>query len=210
MHMTLEKIAGFTFVFGVLLISACAAPPPKTIDQQMSASGNKRFNNILVVGVAVDYEGRTQFERRLAKDLSKAGTPATAMYVAGGRNKPISRDAIQELVKANGYDSVLISRVIDRNAGSSMKSGSSSTKAVRRDGRPLDLFRYDYEELNEPATVNFSLGVTIYSELFEAEGNAQVWVLETAISEKEHLEQLVNEASEKIVRRLKKDKLIGI
>jgi hypothetical protein len=71
------------------------------------------------------------------------------------------------------------------------------------------LFRYDYEELNEPATININLSVTIYTELFAADSSEQIWALESKISKKEYLEELINEASEKIVRQLKRDGWIG-
>ena len=193
----------------ILLVAGCAASTQPSNQKEHATTGATGFENILVIGIANDYEGRTQFERRLAKELSAAGMPATPMYIAAGGNKPIERDAIENLIATNGYDGVLISRVTDRDAGTSMRSGSASTKAVRRDDRPLDLFRYDYEELNEPATVNFNIAVTIYTELFTGAGNEQVWALESSISKKEHLEQVINEASEKIVGGLRRDQLIG-
>jgi hypothetical protein len=164
---------------------------------------------VLVIGVAPDYEGRSQFERRLSKDLSAAGAPATPLYVAAGGNTPIVREAIESLVKENGYDAVLISRVIDRSASAAEKAGSTATKAVRRDSRPIDLFRYDYEELNEPPVIDMELSVTIQTELFAADNAERVWDFELTISNKDSLGHLITEASEMIVRRLKRDDLIG-
>jgi hypothetical protein len=167
------------------------------------------LNNILVIGVANDYEGRSRFERKLSRDLSAAGTSGTALYTVAGGNKPIEREAIENLVKDKGFDAVLISRVVDRNASAAMKAGASATKAIRRDDRPINLFRYDYEELNEPAVVDINLGVTIYTEVFAAASSERVWALESTISNQDSLDQLINEAAETIVRRLKRDDLIG-
>jgi len=180
----------------------------------VSTQGASNFDgaavkNILVIGVAVDYEGRARFERKLASELKGAGVNATPLYSVGGGNKPIDRDAVQALVKANGYDSVLISRVLNRDSDASVKAGSSGAKAIRKDGRPVNLFRYDYEELNEPVTFNIDLSVTYTTELFEAVNNDKIWAIESTISKKEVLEDLINEAAETIVRRLKKDRLIG-
>ncbi len=190
-------------------ISGCSASTGSVTSERASSHEGTRFNNILVIGVAADYEGRSRFERKLASKLRASGTAATAMYVAAGGNKPIEREAIEDLVKNNGYDAVLISRPLSRDADASMKTGSVATKAVRRDGRPIDLFRYDYEELNEPVTWNVDLSITISTELFAASDSQKVWAVETDVSKKESLEDLINEASEKIVRRLKRDKLIG-
>lgn len=88
---------------------------------------------------------------------------ATALYLAAGGNKPIVREAIEELAKAGSYDAVLISRPLSCNDDASMKTGSAAAKAVRKDGGGIDLFRYDYEELNEPVTWSVDFSITISS-----------------------------------------------
>ena len=60
--------------------------------------------------------------------------------------------SIEKLVEEHGFDSVLITRVLNRDAEGKLKVGSSSAKKIRKDGRPGNLFRYDYEEINEPVT----------------------------------------------------------
>lgn len=190
-------------------ISGCSASTGNMSTEGASSHEGTRFNNILVIGVANNYEGRSRFERKLTSELRAAGADATALYIAAGGNKPIVREAIEELVKTNGYDAVLISRPLNRDSDASMKSGSAATKAVRKDGGGIDLFRYDYEELNEPKTWIVDFSITISTELFAASGSQKVWSHETNVSKKETLEDLINEASEKIVRRLKRDRLIG-
>ena len=64
------------------------------------------------------------------------------------------------------------------------------------------------EELNEPMVLNTSLSVTISTELFAAANSQKVWSIESSISRKDNLDELINEASETIVRRRRKDKLI--
>ena len=202
-----KRLSFIGLIFSVLLIGACATS--STTTESAAAVDRSALNNILVIGVANDYEGRTRFERKLARDLSAAGTSGTALYSVAGGNKPIVREAIEDLVKEKGYDAVLISRVVDRDTSAAVKEGSTATTAVRRDGRPIDLFRYDYEELNEPAVININLGVTIDTELFAADSSERVWALASTISNKDSVDELINEASEKIVRQLKRDKLIG-
>jgi hypothetical protein len=186
-----------------VFLSSCATST--STDPTINAS----FSNILVIGVANDYDGRARFERRTVSGLKAEGINATPMYTVGGGNKPIDRALIEELVSTNGYDAVLISRVLSREGESSVKTGSTATKATRREGRAVDLFRYDYEELNEPMILNTTLSVTISTELFAAANSQKVWSIESSISRKDSLDELINEASETIVRRLRKDKLIG-
>jgi len=203
MHPKSQRLRSFGLVAVTLLLGACATST--VANSGASASAQPDLNNILVIGVANDYEGRTRFERKLAKDLTAAGMTATPLYVSAGGNKPIERQAIEELVSANSFDGVLISRVVDRDAGASMRAGSTATKAVRKGDRPADLFRYDYEELNEPVNIDIKLSVTISTELFAASSKGRVWALESSISNKEILDEVINEAIEKIVRGLQRD-----
>ena len=198
----------FTLAIMSVAIGACTAATQTVSTEQASSAAVSRFSNILVIGVADDYERRTRFERRLASELKASGTAATALYVAAGGNKPIEREAILDLVNSNGYDAVLISKPLNRNTNAEMKTGSAATKTTRRDDGALHLFRYDYEELNEPTTWKLDLSVTLSTELFAAKGSQKVWAVETDVSKKESIEDLINEASEKIVARLKRDRLI--
>lgn len=201
------------FLFSVLIVLSagilgCSASTGSVTKVGASGYQDSPFSNILVIGVADNYEGRSQFERKLTADLKASGTNATAMYVVAGGNKPIAREAIEELVQSNGYDAVLISRVLNRNAEASMKAGSTGAKAIRKDGGGIDLFRYDYEEINEPMTLDVNLSVAFTTELFAASDSQRVWAIESSISDKDYLEQVISEAADIIVRRLKRDRLI--
>lgn len=191
------------------LLVACSAPT-RTVSTVATASPEGvSFSNFLVIGVANDYEGRAMFERKLAAQLRSAGAEATTYYSIIGGNKPIDRASIEELVQNEGYDAVLISRVLNRDSDTSIKAGSAGAKAIRKDGRPINLFRYDYEELNEPMMLNIDLTVTLATELFETTDKEMIWSIESTISDKDMLEELVDEAVDTIIRRLNRDRLIG-
>lgn len=204
----MRRIHALPFLYATIafVMSACAT---STVSTSNSTNyDGPTFDNVLVIGVANDFDGRARFERKLVSDLKATGVNAEPMYAIAGGNKPIEREAVEALVKENGYDAVLISRVLNRDINTSVKVGSSDVKAVRKDGRAVDLFRYDYEELNEPVTVNTSLSVTISTELFAAVDSQKVWSIELSLADKDNLEELINDAAETIVRRMKKDDLI--
>lgn len=190
-------------------IVGCSASTGGISTERAPDHQDSPFSNILVIGVAADYEGRSQFERKLAADLKASGTNATAMYAVAGGNKPIARESIEALVQSEGYDAVLISRVVNRNADAAMKAGSAGAKAVRKDSGAIDLFRYDYEEINEPMTLDVNLSLVFTTELFAASDSQRVWAIESSISDKDYLAQVIDEAADIVVRRLKKDRLIG-
>jgi len=192
----------------VVLISACSTPTRSSSTDDNLVVDSGPFENVLVIGVGEDYEGRTRFERKLSSDLRETGIQATAYYSAIGGNKLIDRESILQLIQSEGFDAVLISRAGNPDSGASITPGSVSTKVVRKDGRPIDLFRYDYEDLNQPAIMKVDLSVVLTTELYAAESRQKVWTMETTLSHEESLGGLIHDAADDIVRGLKKDKLI--
>lgn len=202
------------YSFAVILalcvgIAACGASTRTVTTAESSRHAGASFSNYLVIGVANNYEGRAMFERKLAARLRAEGVEAAAYFAVIGGNKPIDRESVEKLVQAEGYDAVLISRVLNRQVDTEVKTGSTGAKAVRKEGRPINLFRYDYEELNEPMMIDIDLSATLSTELFETAGKEMIWSIESTISGKDRLEELVDEAAETIVRRLERDSLIG-
>lgn len=191
-----------------MLLGACTTPSA-SVSTATTASGEARFSKLLVIGVAESLDSRAQFERSLASELRASGVDAKSMLVVAGGSRPIERQAIEDIVQSGGYDAVLISRPLASGTGMSKHSGAATTKTVRREGSALDLFRYDYEELNEPTTWNVDVSATLLTELYSASSSDKVWTAETRIESKETLEQLVSEASKAIVRQLQKDRLLG-
>ena len=191
-------------VLSVFLIS-CAAQTQTTPD---SRADNRSFTNVLVIGVANDYNARAQFERNVVSQLKTSGLNAAAYYSVVGGNKPIDRPTIDELIASEGFDGVLITKVLNRDTQSTMKTGSAATRTTRKEGRAVDLFRYEYQALNEPATLNIDLTVTISSELFSVTDGEKVWEIEAQISEKEALGDIVAEAVTTVIRRLRKDEYV--
>lgn len=194
-------------VAAALLTGACATSSGSS-QQTMSYAGTG-FSNFLVIGVGKDFENRVMFERKLVSELRALDAEATALYLVAGGNKPIERSVVEKLVEENDYDAVLITRVLDRDSDASIKAGASGAKAVRKDGRPIDLFRYDYEELNDPPSLDLSLTVRLSTDLFSVESSEMVWAIESEVSGEEGYSSVILESVETIIRQMKKEELVG-
>lgn len=193
----------------LLSLGACSSTTSTVAADGIPDYEGPRFNKILVIGVADNYEGRTRYERSLSSGLRAAGTTASAYYVATGGNKPVIRETLEGLAAKEGFDGVLISRVTNRDSDATVKPGQAGAKATRRDyNKPLDLFRYDYEELNEPETLNMSVNMTILTELFSMRDGNRVWAIETTVSDVETIAEVINETSSAVIKRLQTDGLI--
>ncbi len=208
--MTMLDTNRISLLLALLVLGACGSTTRTVPTMEAPAYEGPPVSKILVIGRADNYENRTRYERRLATALRQAGTEATPYFVAAGGNTPIERDIVEQLALDEDYDAVLISRATNRGADAVLKTGAASAKATRRDAdRPLDLFRYDYEELNEPEVLDISYNMTILSELFIVPQGDKAWSVQTTLSDVETLVEVINETADAVVARLQKDGLIG-
>jgi hypothetical protein len=195
-HSVLAICAGLAF-----LVGACSSTlsSVKTFEDPDYADAS--FSNILVIGVAGSYESRARWERTMASRISSRGASATAYHSVVGRNQEIDRNSVTNAVRANQFDAVL--------SDVTVKRGASTAKVSRMEDRPIDLFRYDYEVLNNPESINVETTVVLSTELFAADDEKRIWAIESTVSDKENVSYLIEDAVDMIVGELDKDRLIG-
>jgi hypothetical protein len=71
------------------------------------------------------------------------------------------------------------------------------------------LLRYDYEKLNDPATIEINTDITIVTELYETAGKNKIWAIESSSRSTDGAGILIDREVAAIMQQLKKDKLIG-
>lgn len=192
-----------------LLLAACAAPTSVTSTYTDDAYAKSSFRNFLVIGVAGNYNSRAQFERQVASGLREEGATASTYYSIVEGNEPISREAVLTTVKSGGFDAVLVTRVVAQQTNIDVEGGSTDTKASTRGGGPINFFRYDYEEISEPESINLTTTVVLASELFSAADEKMIWSIEVENSDASNAGILIDNVAATIVGRLAKDRLIG-
>lgn len=203
--------SGANPLFAVLavttLLSACAGPA--TVTRTLDDAAGASFGNILVIAVAHDYSGRAMMERALVSRITAAGSAATAYYRVVGNNPTVERSRVIEAVEAGDFDAVLLTRIKDQEINPSVRAGSSEVKSTTKGGDVFNVFRYDYEELNEPAVVDLNRSVVLTTELYSAATREPVWAVETASGNKSSIGELVDSSADAIVGRLRRDGLLG-
>jgi hypothetical protein len=186
---------------------ACATSTQSSATSGSTSTSTKSFENILVIGVAHDYDGRARFERAMVSALQGQGKAARAYYIAVGGDKPIDRSSIEALAKSENFDAVLITRVLNSDSQSTVKTGLAGAKIVRKERA---FFRYDYQELNEPTTLDVELAITISSELFDVSSGDRTWSMQADLARQEFVSLIVDDAVSEISRQLKKDDAIQV
>lgn len=188
--------------------SGCAATGANNSDAGPDL-GDAPFSNFLVIGIAGDYNNRAYFERNVVSGIRAKGSSASAFHVVARGNKPVTREAVKAAIDAGGFDAVLVTRVLDTDSDLDVKGTVTGTKVTRKDGGMMDLFRYDYEDLDEPMSLELNTRVTLNTDVINAASEQVVRSFDSVSSATENVGKLIDDAAANVVKRLDREDLIG-
>jgi len=187
-----------------LLTSGCTT----TSTQSDLSTKDASYSNFLVIGVAGDYTNRAYFERSVVSGIRGKGSSASAFHVVAGGNKPVTREAVKEAIASGGFDAVVVTRVLDTDTEVDTGNTVAGAKATHKDGGLINLFRYDYEELNEPLAAEFNTKITFATELYDAAGEQLIWSVESTGSRQQNIGILIDETAVTVVKQLGRNRFI--
>lgn len=197
-------------VLVLMAVSAVATGCATTSTTSASPGlAKESYSNILVIGVAGDYNNRSYFERKVVSGIKAKGNSASAFHVVAGGNKPVTREVVKEAIETGGFDAVVVTRVLDTATDLDVKSTVTDTKVTRKDGGVLDLFRYDYEDFDEPMAIEFNTEVTFATELYDATSEQLVWSAESTGRRSDNIGVLIDETAATVVNQLERNNFIG-
>lgn len=196
-------------LLAAILFAAGCTSSGTTQSQNYPDRDNASFSNFLVIGIAGNYDSRAQFERTVVSGLRFRGSSASAYYVVAGGNKPITREAVKNAIDSGGFDAVVVTRVLDRDEDVSVKDTVTGTKATTKGGSLVNLFRYDYEDMDEPMSLDIKSQATFSVELYSAASEEMVWSFELVSSRSDNVGKIVDETAATVVNRLERDDLIA-
>ena len=188
-----------------IFATGCAATSTTGADPDLT---NGSYSNFLVIGVAGDYDSRAQFERATVSELRTKAASASTYYSVVGGNKPITPEEVRAAVQSGNFDAVLVTRVLDTQTDLKVNKDREEIDATPIGGRLVNLFRYNYTDYKNPASVDLKTTVTLATELYSAAAEEIVWSMELSSKGETNLGLLIDQTAESIVDRLDRDDLI--
>lgn len=179
------------------LLAGCAASGG-------TGGSTDRFSNFLVVGVAGRFDSRAQFERAVVSGLRAEGVEAKAYYLVTGGDQPLTRAAVLEAIDEHGFDAVVVTYPLDTESDIELRSAVTGTKVSRKQDGFLNLFRYDYEELNDPLDLSIDTRITFRTELFDAASQEMVWSSIKEGPKTKDIAVLIDDTGKSVVSQLKR------
>ena len=193
----------------LVLGGACAGSAAVTKNLHDREHPGIPFRNVLVIGVADDYNGRAAFEREMVAFIRNLGGDAKAYYRIAGDQPQLSAESVRDAARQGGFDAVLVTRVAGQDFSAEVKRGTAETKATTVGGNVINLFRYDYTELNEPERVDFSGAVTLTTDLYAVMDESVVWSIDTHSSGHAEIGELIEAQGQAIAAQLRRDRIVG-
>ena len=190
----------FFAVLTLALSGACASS---------STSSDSTYSNFLVLAMADNYSNRAQYERTVASGLRSLGVQATPYHTAVGGSGDISRERARELIDEQGFDAVLVTQVRQATSAVNVEQDSAAVKVTRKDERPIDFFRYDYEEMDEPGAMTMLAEGRLDTNLHQASDGAIVWSYSWSSKSAENVGILIDNSSADLVKNLDRARLVG-
>ncbi len=190
----------FFAILTLAFLGACA---------NSSTSSDSAYSNFLVLAMADNYSNRAQYERTVASGLRSLGVQATPYHTAVGGSGDISRERARELIDEQGFDAVLVTQVRQATSAVNVEQDSAAVKVTRKDERPIDFFRYDYEEMDEPGAMTVLAEGRLDTNLHQASDGAIVWSYSWSSKSAENVGILIDNSSADLVKNLNRTKLVG-
>ena len=200
MHVARTFLNSAMILTGAILLSACSTTSTKVTKILHDSDYRKtEYSNILVITVADNYNRRAQFERTVVSGIRQTGAQATAYYTVVGHNPPVSSSAIMNAVRARNFDAVVFTRVKGHSEDIVTKDATPAAQASVVGGNLFDLFRYDYEEYQEPENIRMSTNVVMVTQLYDPADQKNVWAIEINSSDRESTANIIESAAAAIV-----------
>jgi len=167
------------------------------------------FTNVLVVGVHTNATLRRRFESNVAERIRANGIVSTPSLNFMRAADEISRDSLVAIVEREGFDAVLVTRLVDQQTRVETRAGRVTAAAQRRDDVPLaDFFRYDYVEYRDPMEITTVRTVVLVSDLYDVATEQRVWSAETTSFEKTRVDEIIDGIAAALAGALRSDGFI--
>ena len=196
------RVTLLTLFAAVAMASGCGTTTPASsvIKTFNGVDGTAPFTNVLIIGVAGEFPTRVRFEQELAAALSGEETAATAYYTIVGRIAPLTRVTLHNVVMVREFDAIVLTRMKGQDRAGLIPN--------RPTGSGFDLYLYDYEELNIPASIPIGSTVSFVVEVYDTRAKKKVWAIESLIFDSKSVDSVVSGQAAAIAGEIIRDGLV--
>ncbi len=195
---------------GILLalaLTACSNPVRIQSMWRGETYVGPAFQQYLVIGVSSNANRRQRFEGMLADAIRTGDTAADPSLRYLRAAQELNPDTVGATVRQAGADAVLVTRLVSREVVADEVPGRTGVKTQRRSESPVDFFRYDYREYDEPPVLVARNDVTLATDLYETQSGKLIYTIEITSTGLESEYDIFDQVTRALAKRLRKDGL---
>jgi len=201
-------------------LAGCASQGKVTGAWAEGATHGQTFKRVLVVGVSPDLDARCNFERFLAARIRSEDTVAMTSCASVTQRDPLTRESIEEAVKAKQADAVVATTLVSKEwhmkkGGDMDTRGGGSYKAVDSGWAEYYGFYGVYgvpvvygEFKTAPSVTTLKGDVEVRTNVYATATASLVFTLDTTAKNLEGRAEGLDALTTPIAERLRREKLI--
>jgi hypothetical protein len=205
MHTKRCPPSGSVLLLFTLLGASCASTSLQGVWKAPDTGG--KANKILVIGLTRNDTGRRALERQFVSRLSQEKRVAvdSSRYVPEGGQ--LDRAKVEEIVKREGFDAVVLSRLVDvHREAQYVPSGYATYGGAGFYG----YYGYGWSTVYSPGYVTESTNVQVETQLFRVNGGEGklVWSTVSETMDPSSVEKAASGIAGAVVDRMAEDKVL--
>jgi hypothetical protein len=191
----------------LLLGSGCASTQLKGVWKAPDTGG--KVNRVLVIALTQSETGRRTVERQFAGRLAQEKVQAFESNRFETEGQRLDRPKVEELVKRENFDAVLLVRLVDVHQEQHYVPGGYAGYYGPAGGGFYGYYGYAYPMAYSPGYVSQSTNVQVETQLYRTQGQGQlVWSTVSNTLDPSSVESAASGVANAVVERLHEDKLL--
>lgn len=197
-----------------LLTTACSSTTVK--DSWVKSGYSDKVENVYLVGIAKEEDFRRLFEEAFKRKLTEQGVRAIPSHHDLSKNQESNRESIIREMKANGCDSVLLTKMIRKRKDKG--TSGKGIQVVQASPVPLYIdpwynnwgayYNQSYSVKNIQPTTPGTTTLTIESVLYDLKTEERIWSAQLETVKGIDIMQMIQDHVGAVVRNLKQKGLI--
>ncbi len=176
---TLKRFRQACLPLFAFAIAACSSGPQVTRTQELSASADAPYGNILVITLLSSFDSRRYLEDEIVARLAARGTTAVPSTSLMDTRTPVTRATFVKMVEDLDADAILLTQLVDlRSEGTIVDMSPEATVNLRPTGY-WNVFSVDTTEYVEPQAIDFKHSLVLLTELYSVKERGPVWGIQS-------------------------------
>ena len=162
----------------LILLNACAGPQVSRV-QELSATADAPYDNVLVISLFDSFDLRRYFEQELVRQLSARGVTAVASTSMMNTKTPVTRQTFLDMVAAQDSDAVVVTKLMSLNTKTKVKDASPESTYKISPTYYFNVWEVNLMEFVGPQDLKLNHTFVLSTQLFSASQQLPVWAIES-------------------------------